>query len=86
VAWPLNQSYWTWISFQAMDLETRLRGWKYVNEDWRSSEYDIIRHNFEACNDNDDAVRFIYDEELERLLRLWIVCGQDDVLTKLSWV
>jgi hypothetical protein len=69
-----------------MDLETRLRGWKYVNEDWRSSEYDIIRHNFEACNDNDDAVRFIYDEELERLLRLWIVCGQDDVLTKLSWV
>ena len=68
-----------------MDLKTRLRGWKYINDDWRSSEYDIIRHNFEACNDNDDAIQFIYDDELKRLLQLWMACGQDDVLTKLSW-
>lgn len=74
-----------WLTFLAMDLKTRNRGVFYISDHFHLPQYDIVRHNFEAANDNDDAIQFIYDDELRRLLQLWIACGKDDILTRLSW-
>lgn len=73
----------TWDLFQSTDIPTRERALEYICDYHKYSE--TFRDQTQAANDNDDAVLFVYDSRLQDLLFLWFECGQDDILTKLSW-
>ena len=46
---------------------------------------EYLHQQHQAANDNDYAMWVLGDSQLEALTLLWAQCGEDMVLTRLSW-
>lgn len=70
--------------FQSMTDDERVRALQLMNGTLKRRE--MTHEEFKAANDNFDGAELIfYVEALQPILDLWVRCGGDMILTKLSY-
>jgi hypothetical protein len=72
--------------FQDLDDETRHVGLKMITDMTFNHRSELRQLCIQAANDGHAAEIFLCNDELARLLFLWLECGENMILTKLSWI